>query len=147
MAGVNAQAVKAALIGLVDALPALAEVQVSYSFPGLLARECVYGGRIDGAVALAAMKAGTRVKREEDSVLHLHVRVDTPGEATTQAAEERAVELGGHIEDLIAGNPTLGDQPGLLVARVAGIELDSAIDDEGAEAVLSYQIVVKSYLT
>jgi hypothetical protein len=148
MAGVNAQAVKAALLAQIAALPELAGVQVAYSYPGrTVERECVYGGRIEGATALAAMRAGARLKREEDSVLSLHISVDTPGEASTEAAEARTVALGAPIENHIAANPTLGDVPGLLLARVAGHELDSGVDDESAEAVLTYQIALKSYLT
>lgn len=146
MSGTNAAAAKAALIALLDALPALDGVQVAYSYPGRnVERECIYGGKVAGSVQLAAM-AGTRVSREEDLVLNLHIEVDKQGEATTEDSDERACALGVVVEELVAGNPTLG-VTGLKVASVVGVELDGGVDDECATSVLTYQIGLKSYLT
>jgi hypothetical protein len=148
----NAAAARAALLGensLLRTLPGLAEVAVAYSLPGAVPRELVYGGQAAGAVTLAAMKggAGGRIKREENLSLQIHIRVNMPGQTTTEASDARAVEIGAAIEEYIAGNPTLDDMPGMLLAAVEAIELDpGGVDDEGATSELTLQIALKSYL-
>jgi hypothetical protein len=149
----NAAAARAALLGeagQLQALPGLADVKVAYSLPREIPRELVYGGQVIGPVGLAAMKGGAagRIKREENLSLQIHVRVHTPGQTTTEAADARAVEIGAAVEEYIAGNPTLDNVPGLLLAAVEAIELDpGGVDDEGATAELTLQIALKSYLT
>lgn len=146
MAGTNAAAAKKALIDLLAALPALDGVQVAYSWPGRsVERECIYAGRVTGPVQLAAM-GGTRVSRQEDLVLNLHIVVDKVGQEDLEASDVRACALGAIVEELVAGNPTLGVS-GLKVASIVGVDLDGGTDDETAEAVLTYQVGLKSHLS
>jgi hypothetical protein len=143
-----AASAKAYLIGrsgvLVDLLKPVA---VGYSLPREIPREVVYGGTVVGTTAVAAMAGGARVKRQEELTLLLHVRVWNPGQATAETAEARALEIGTTISTYLAGDWTLGGLAELKSATVAGVELDSWIDDDGAGATLNLGIALMSYLT
>jgi hypothetical protein len=143
-----AASVKAYLVGesgvLVDLLR---PVKVAYSLPRDIPRELVYGGTVIGTTALAAFAAGGRVKRSEELTLLLHVRVHKPGAATAETAEARALEIAQPISDYLAANWTLGDLPELKSATLAGVELDSWVDDDGAGSTLDLGIALMSYLT
>lgn len=150
MSGTVAAAAKAKLVGVNNVLSGLAGLNgviVAYCMPRDLPRECVYGGKVTGSVELSAMRGSTgRVKREEELSLNLHIRVHDKGQQTPETVEARAVELSNLIEDWIAANPSLGDVPNLLVAKVQGVELDSGIEDDGATAELTLTIGLKSFL-
>lgn len=139
MAGTNAHAAKQRLIDLLDASTSLVGVQVAYSPPREIERECIFAGKVSGPVELAAMRGGARLMRTERLTLRLYVEVAAPGDDVA-AAEARAVELGAVVEELVAGNPTLNDLADLKLAQVAGVELDSGVDDESAYARLVYEI-------
>lgn len=139
---------KAKLVGETGVLAALLPgVTISYSPPRDLMREAVYGGKVIGPVDLAAMAGGGRVKRREDLILQLYVRVWHPGEPSTEAAEVRAAAIGDVIALYIAANWTLGDLADLKKAAVSALELDGWVDDEGAGAVLTMTVGLMSYLT
>lgn len=150
MAGLRVAAVKAALIGKVGALrevPGLAGVQIAYSFPAVPDRECVYGDNsAEGVIALAAMKGSGRLKRDETTTFGLVILVTEPGHDDTEEVETRAATIGAVIEEYLAANPTCGDVPDVKLVEVAGIVLDSGVDDESATAVLTYQLRLKSSL-
>lgn len=152
MAGTNVAAAKSALVDALVALTgtglALDGVQVAYSFPGrTLQREVIYGGAAIGPVELSAMRgAAGRVKRVERPTLELHVLVTDPGHDTTRETDARASEIGAVVEELIAGDPTIGGLAGLKSAVVVGMELDGGADDDGAESILTYRIELFSYL-
>lgn len=145
-----AAAAKAALVGttnVLSALPGLAGVQIAYNTPTRdVPREVVYGGDLSGPVSLSAMRGSGRVKREESLSLRLHVRVNEPGNATTQNTDARAVAICTAIEDYIAANTTLGGVTNLLGASVESVSLDGWIEDEGATSILDLSISLKSYL-
>lgn len=150
MSGTVAAAAKAKLVGannVLAGLPGLSGVIVGYDMPRNLPRECIFGGKVNGAVELAAMRGGGRVKRTENLDLNLHIRVHDKGQKTTEAVEARAAELSTIVEDWIAANPTLGDIPSLKVARVQGVELDSGIEDDSATADITLTIGLLSFLT
>lgn len=151
MAGINAPAVKRALITALQALQAttLAGVAVSYSHEIKLAeqsREYIYlDPRTVATGTLSAMQGSARVKREESANLALRIRVSRPGEVSTEDAEERAAVLGVIVENYLAANPTIGDI--VLKAVVAGYELTSFADETGAWADIDYALTFHSYLT
>lgn len=151
MSGTVAAAAKAALLGttnVLSALPGLAGVTIAYSAPTRdVPREVIYGGNLSGPVTLSAMRGGTRMKRQEDLSLRLHIRVYEPGNATTQATDARATAICTVVEEYIAANTTLGDVTGLLAATVESVSLDGWLDDDGATSVLDLSIALKTYLT
>lgn len=151
MSGTVAAAAKAKLVGtnnVLSGLSGLDGVIIGYSMPRDLPRECIYGGKVTGAVELSAMRGSTgRVKREENLSLNLHIRVHDKGQPTTETVEARATEIGLAVEDWIAANPTLGGVPSLKVAKVQGVELDSGIDDDSATAELTLTIGLMSFLS
>lgn len=150
-----AAAAKARLVGADGVLAGLLDgVPVAYSAPTRdMPREVVYGGSVAGPVELAAFAAGGRVKRNEDLTLLLHVRVYQQGKRTAETAEARAVEIGDVIGNYIAQRwklsnpPSVDDLPDLMKATVAGVELDSWLDDDGAGATLSIAVGLTSRLS
>lgn len=148
MAGSNIYNAKVALLAAIDALPALDGVTVGWSYSGKAhgsTREYIYLGSASGPVTAGAMAAGGRYLREESPVLQLHVLVEKLGQETTQTAEARAIELGTAVEEYLAANWTLG-VAGLLAARVVDEELDSAVDDDGAQAIYTLGIQLTSHV-
>jgi hypothetical protein len=138
---------KRALVGAGNPLEALLpKVAVSYSPPGDLPREAVYGGPVVGPVELRAMAGGARVKRREDLQLQLTVRVHRPGDRTTEDSDARAAEIGEVICLWIAANWTLGDVPDLKSAKVSGLDLGSWLDDDGAYSELQITVALMSTL-
>lgn len=152
MAGSNLIPVKVALhAGLSALLAADKDVVVGWSYTGRDAqstRKHVYmGSRTTGEVAPIAMAAGTRVLRSEELSFALAVEVWLPGEADTRAAETAAMAIGSQIDEWFAGNWLLGqDIGGLVKALIGGFELDSAVDDDGAEATLTRTVQITSSL-
>lgn len=147
-----AASVKAQLVGTAGVLAPLLtgppKVNVTYSAPARdIPRELVYGGEITGPVELAAMAGGGRVKRTEDLILQLHVRVYELGKKTTEASDARAVEIGDVIAAYLAANWTLGGLAGLTKAVVSGVDLSGWTDDEGAGSLLTLAVTCSSYLT
>lgn len=144
-----AASAKAYLVGADGVLVDLLDpVKVAYSMPRDVPREMVYGGTVIGTTLLAAFRGGTRMKRTEELTCLLHVRVYQPGHSRSpEQTEARAVEIGTVIAKYIAENPTLGDLPDLKSATVAGVELDSWADDDGAGTTLDLGIALMSYLT
>lgn len=143
-----ATTVKAYLVGTSGVLAALLpDVTVSYSAPGRVPTDLVYGGSVAGPVALAAFKGGGRMKRAEDLTLLLHVRVYRKGESTTEASDARAGEIADVICIYIAENPTLGDMTDLKAASVSSVGLDEGwLDDDGAGSTLTIGVDLKTYL-
>jgi len=150
MAGTVAAATKRTLIGLLAADPGRpADTQVEYGFPGrTLERAVIYAGKISGDVQLASMAGPTgRVSRREDLMLDLHIAATTPGESDTAVVEDQVCEAAEFVAHFVAGNPTLdGSVDGLKLIRVAGIELDSDVEDESAVAVLTLKLAIMSHI-
>lgn len=146
MAGTNAVRAKKAVIDALAAALAGTGVLVSYHFPGDDAdRELVHGGRVAGNHQYHAMK-GRRARhaREEDATFRLFVVVTKPG-ADPYDVELRCTEIGEAIENALSESFAVDGVPGLLSIRVTAIDLDSdSADDEGAIAVLTYDVTAKS---
>lgn len=144
-----AASAKAYLVGAQGVLVALLDpVKVGYSMPKEIPREMVYGGTVIGTTTLAAFAGGGRMKRTEELTCLIHVRIWTPGRGkSAETTEARALEIGTTISNYIAANPTLGGLAELKSATVAGVELDSWADDDGAGTTLDLGIALMSYLT
>lgn len=82
-------------------------VQVSYSHPGdAMERETVYLGDARGGHELATVRAG---RRSRDQTFSIDVWVETTCEGPdAQVASERAWELYGELEDIVANDASLG---------------------------------------
>ena len=99
--------VRAALVALLSARPALANVQVSYSHPGdALEHESIFLGDMRATAELATVRAGRRT-RNESYTIDVWVEVNSDG-PTAQTCEERAWTLLGELEDQLADDATLG---------------------------------------
>lgn len=155
MAGTNAVAVKRALVEALRAAPEIEAfddpgVQVEYAYPGEIDRHAIYLGRVTFTHSLMAFKSATapRIARDERGTVRLYIRAYVPGDRGEQA-EERAVEIGTIVEQLLAGNPRQDDSgvPGLLLERVVSGELLSTADDDAGIAMLIYQVEFRSQLT
>ncbi|MGH8575342.1 MAG: hypothetical protein ACREXJ_00150 [Gammaproteobacteria bacterium] len=160
MAGTNIVACKRALIASLAAIAdtpgsALAgdpagrvmPVKVSYHYPGEAPRrKLIYGGRAVGEQDQAAMRGGGRVPRLEQAVITLHIEVSRPG-ADPIAAEQDAEEIAAIVVELLADDPQLQQQTGLLFAGIASTELEpAAVDDDGVYADLALGLRVQSFL-
>ena len=151
MAGTNVALAKRALIDIIRASGSadLTGVQVEYSWPGASAeRECVHLGRATWDTEQLAMRGGGRMPRKEQLNVDLFVIVVLPG-GTVQEAEDRATQIGGAIEDIIAADTTLS-QPsstGLLLAGISGGEIDHDTTDDEAIAAIQYRVAFLSKLT
>ena len=149
MAGTVAVATKRKLFEMLKADPALAGVQVEYSFPGRTEeQQLIYGGKIAGDVQIASMAGATgRVSRREDLILDVHIEAIEAGHDNTLAVDERVCALAQVVEHLVAGNPTLdGTVDGLKLIRVAGIDLDSGNDDGAGSARLTLKLAIMSHI-
>lgn len=142
-----AASAKAALVGKDGALDGLLDgVKVEYAMPTRdVPRELVYGGTVAGPVEVKAFAGGARIKRSETLTFALHVRVYKPN-ATPEATDARAVEIGDVIANYIAANWTLGGIDSLLKATVDGVELDNWTDDDGAGTLLTLAVSLTSFL-
>lgn len=87
---------------------ALPNVQVERQHPGdTELSEGIRFGDVRGNHQLAAMVAG-RIPRDEEYVVDVYLESVRPGEDSTEA-EERAFELLGQLEDLLADDNTIVD--------------------------------------
>lgn len=146
MAGSNIVAVKRRIIAV---LPGLLGIKGDYSYVGKHhdgERDYLYlGWRAQGSMTASAMAGGARFARSEEPQFSLAIASRTLGEETTEAAEARAVELGARAEEWLAGNWT-ADIPGLLALTITAFELESGIDDNGADATLTYTLQAHSHI-
>jgi hypothetical protein len=147
MSGTNAVKAKKAVIDLLGEAFAATTVQVSYHYPGRSAeRELVHGGVVTGTHGFLAMKGRRpRHARDEELVFRLHVVVSKPGDDPYDA-ELRCTEIGDEIENALSERFAVDAVPGLLSIRVTAVDLDSDSDDQGAIAVLTYDVACRSIL-
>lgn len=148
MAGTNAVAFRRALIDTVAAFPALAGVQVVFSWPGpRFDRECVHLGRSQGSQEYATFGGGrARQPRNEQLDIDLFVVVRLPSADDGYNAELRAAEIGTLIEDGIAATPQIQSVAGMLYAGITGVELESYADNDAWAAIIKYTVTVHSRL-
>lgn len=149
MSGTNAYAAKKALIDQLKALPALADVTVSYGHdvadPG---RDWIHGGRVTGPQEYPNLKGGSsRFSRDERIQAALVIRSMVADGTGLEGAEARATALGTVVEEFVASHLDLSGLSGLLYAGVVNVDLVSDVDDDGAVAVLTYQIAFRSRLS
>lgn len=98
---------RAALLAALQARPALAQVPTHYAHPlDTIEHEAVYLGEIRGDSRIPVLAAG-RKKREERYTLDVWIDVAATG-PDAQTASERAWDLFGELEDLLAEDPTVG---------------------------------------
>ncbi len=152
MAGTNAVRIKKALFDALTDAPALEGVQVEYSYPGPhVDRELIHGGKIEGPQSYPVMRGGPgRKPRQENLTFKVHIVVSVPG-ATPYEVELRCTELGGELENFLAANPDLSGHLAdigrqVIYGGVTYVDLDSDSDDEGAIAVLTYDVTFESRL-
>ena len=149
MAGTNAYAAKNALLALIQADAAFANVQVEYSYPGLSheMRESIwFDNEISGPVELVTMRGGAALKRGESLSTLLHIEVQKPGESVKNN-EQRACVLGTAFEGVLAANPSLGDLTNLKLAQITSFNMTSTSDDEYAITHLAYGVTFTSHNT
>jgi hypothetical protein len=154
MGGTNGARAKRALIdGARDVLaaePTTAEVHVTYAYRGHEDfRELVHADRVVGRQSYPTSAGGAaRFARDESNTVTLYVIVHIPG-GDQEQAEGRACEIGTVLEEWIAATAELpGFEPGEITSvGIDEFELDSDVDDDGATALLSYDIRVDTRLT
>lgn len=119
--------VRAQLVALLSARPALADVQIGYTHPGdALEHESMFLGDSRATVELATIRAGRRT-RQESYVLDVWIEVNSDG-PTAQPATERAYTLLGELEGQLADDASLGlSQP--FWAHLAEVDNSNYFDD------------------
>lgn len=147
MAGSIVVDCKRALVDLLDTRPGLAEVQVTFGWPGddQAERERIFTGRAHAEHNLRHLSAG-RTVRTEESTFDVVVQVEMVG-GSPEDAEARVLELGLEVEETVADEKYLGGVPGLNWALVAAWDLSSLYNDKGSLAEIVYQIRFNARLT
>lgn len=133
-------AVKAALVSLVTTGIGDSTVQVSYGRPAdsMLARDCVWMGRVTGSDRVPVMSAGRKVREQEYSV-QVIVWVAKP-RGTVQEAEARAHVLAAEINDALADDPSLGGVDGLIHATAGSWEVEADQALEGPFCLITFDV-------
>lgn len=136
-----------ALVSGLSAREGLADVQVSYGWPGddVVETESIYLNRPRGSHKPANLRAG-RVHRDEAATLDIVIRVEKRG-GTSEEADERALELGTEVEEYLADNADSLDVTGLLWIVVEGWELWNGYNDTGRLSELTYTLRWQARLT
>lgn len=152
MSGTNAAAIKAKLVGtnnVLTGLTGMEGVSVAYDIPRGIPREAVFVGDVAGSVELEAFRqdSSSRVSRDENLEISLYIQVYEPGHSTTEVTDTRACAISTLIENYIALNSTLGGLANLLIARVQGVRLTGALNDDGATSLVTLTIGCESVLT
>lgn len=138
-------ATKKALVSVLGGL--MDGVQVTYADDVRAPRkQRVYCGDVEeNSAEPSAMRAG-KVRTMEDYTLRVVVLVDSKG--GVMAAETRALELIGVLEDALALDPKLtgaAEAPGILFATFGGYTLSSSLVSEGeARSMAEVDIMVKA---
>jgi hypothetical protein len=144
MAGSTIAAFKNALVTALQARPGLANILVDYAEnPTLARREYIYLGAVqNGDQTDPVMRAG-RIKREENYVVHVMVRV--LGNPTPYDNEVRALALAQEVEEYLADTP----QPtaSVMWALVSGMAVDTVEQPtDGPDTLVDISVSVKARL-
>lgn len=132
---------------LVDQLESrLDPVPVAYGWPGRnLERDHVWIDRVTGNVEFPLAMAG-RKSRNDDFTVRVVFQASAPGDSILEA-DARAEEFYGHLEDLIAGDVSLGTMDGVVHAVLGAVEGPSGeLTDEGAVSFVIADVAVKARL-
>lgn len=138
--------VKARLVTVLAA--ALPTVQVEYSHPGgAIETEAFYLGAVRGSDDIPVMNGPARKKRDESYTVDVWCEAQKSG-ATSQEAEERAWELFGSLEDILANDMTLG-LAGVIWARLESWDdfLSFDLKSGGWSARIRAGVTVRARLT
>lgn len=144
MASSAVVSVKRALRDLLQARPNLAGKQIEYGVPDVdtLERERIFLGRARFPQNPGSMRAG-RVHRKETGELDVYCDADVVG-GDQEAADEAAIALGLEVEECVADNPGLGNDPdnGILVGAVTMRrgELISGVSERGSVSRITYTL-------
>lgn len=143
MATSSVPACKAGILALLDAAAGLAAVQTEWAHPGeKIMHESIF--MLDAEFteeSVAALRTTPRPHTENYTV-PVVVDIVAAGD-DARAAEERAYELAGHIENAIRNDPTLGGAT-TLGARVGGKVPQSYMSDQGRAVSLRVDVVVQA---
>lgn len=121
-------------------------VPVSSGHPGdTMGPEGIYLGEVDGNMEIPTIRAG-RKKRDEDYTVEVVCFTGSTDDAP-DAAETRAFELGGALEDILANDPTLAVE-GVQWASISAFQESVAFDAtaNGWVARVTYSVSVKARL-
>ncbi|MEV0993418.1 hypothetical protein [Nonomuraea sp. NPDC050202] len=132
------QALLARLAEALAGLPATAQVQASYAFPGDVERESVYLG----SSRFARQRLGPGFD-EETLTVNVHVYVRHPGGAVEET-DARAAEIGGVLEGALAADRELRGVDGVMFSSVESGELDGGFEDDAAVSLLDYALTFRA---
>lgn len=139
MAGTTAPTIKTKLVALLAERPALADVQVTYGFPGRsVERDSIWLGRVDAVNEIAGMRAGTKSRNEEYSIEVVCAAMRLGENA--EEAELRVTALAKQVEEEVADDPRLGLGDVVYSTRVRDWNLDGGLIDEGYLAILTIRL-------
>lgn len=142
MASSTIPAFKSALLAQLAARAGLANVQVSYGYPGPVPEvEYIWLADVRGEQAIAVMG---RRSREEHYQLTVLIKTETSGVAPAdqQTATERAFTLMSELENQLRTDPTVNST--VRVAQVEGpIELVELAGKEARGALLTVTVAVE----
>lgn len=149
MSTTTAPVVRAQLVSLLAARPALAAVLVTHVWQGQADKqEHIYLGNTSADIEFATIRAG-RKKREEDYTVQVIIDVDAPTD-WGPTSETRAFVLSAEVDDMLADDPAIGlaaTHPTLRM-HVSHLEQSSgALDPAGIGTRIILTISVQSRLT
>lgn len=149
MSTTTAPIIRAQLISLLAARPALTDVLVKHVWQGDAAeQEQIYLGNTSADLDFATIRAG-RKKREEDYTIQVIIDVETPTD-WGPASETRAFVLAGDVDNMLADDPAIGlagTYPTLRM-HVSHLEQSSGgLDPSGIGTRITLTISVQSRLT
>lgn len=149
MSTTTAPAVRAQLITLLAARPALAAVLVTRVWQGDAGKqEQIYLGNTTADIDFATIRAG-RKKREEDYTVQLIIDVEIPTD-WGPASETRAFVLAGEVDDMLADDPAIGLAATYPTLRMHVSHLEQAsgaLADGGIGTRITLTLSVQSRLT
>jgi len=148
MAGMNGLAIKRAVHARLAAATELQDVQVDRHLDEhVTAHDYVFFGELEFDHRYVTLGGGPRRERDETCYLHVYVDVWNHGN-DLDAVEDRAVEIGRVLEELLAEDPGLDHLPGLVYGGVASGEFFYETGVKGRVGVsLVYRLMFESRLT
>lgn len=143
MSVTNAYAAKRALIGLLQAAPALTDVQVSYALkPRDMQRQRIWGG----ATRFTRVFEGLGGPRDETVTVELYIEVDAVG-GEVEEADQLVEQLAESVETVLNADPHLGGAvPGLLYRAIDGGETEYSLDDDTAYSQMRLDVAFRAHL-
>lgn len=144
MAGTSMVTVKRAIFTkLQEVIPDGAKVY--YGDPGDGRKDVVWvGDLVLGDIEPTALRAGRR-KRDEDYTIYIFVEVTGTGRDVAKS-EDRAIELGILVEEMLADDTTVQGSVGTGWAIISGERLVTVTNSDGHRTQLRYEVSVKSRL-